>query len=1416
MLTMNRTLFPILLWLLLLLGFQSLSFAANFANWKAPAGAALDPAGGRKGDAALHFDINKEMVTDAWISQPQKIEGPYVRASAWMKAEKLYYLDFGFFAYGAVEFLDSSNKVIREESFIVSREIMLSEPLLFQRMESNNRHLSFDWRYEEKTIPVPQGAVQVRAKFGLSQRTTGKAWLDDVIITSSQTPEPPLLEAAKVSALPPVEVRLRNNKIRRFEDPLGHIFFPGEEAVFAIQIPADLAKAKDGILKTEIVDSENFPVWKNEIKLDSAADWVTVTVPKEIGVRYVTRYLTIRFETVKDTAPLAKTEFGFGYQNEFRRDQVSNGIEQRYIVNIRSNWNSARHSRFWLQRGDALTTCSLHIKNIWLDGSKAPSLENVTGMYIRPDLFHNNFNYSVVAIISGGGPNMIPEFSHLGHHALPDPESYGKFMTAAVKRFPHVIYWKALNETYRKDVPGYREAFVKCQKAFYDAVKAENPNAVVILDNSSVRDDAEGLFKAGLFNYCDAIDPHLYGEIEPTIFGFLKNEMDLLAKFGVKKRWISVEADPIPGAGTYGIEQRWVSEEIPKLMGSYFALGGEKLCLLGSGAITDPSDSFFADAHGGPNFTPTINHFAYRRFVDLVGLTPAEGSHVLGDKLVRYQRFDDKNKSVIVLWSVTGSNTVRIETKSDIRMVDNVRSDLSIKPSAGHCDVTVGFQPVYLIGAPDMKLALQKSPATFTADAGGLVVGEKNVVSLKAPGNMSGTISLSLPPGLFANPSTMTMKNGIANIEIDVPRDHEGQYITIAAKYGASSEGEHVVLNRFEVIKPVRGEIWSDASIKAGKPRYVVRISNGNPIPSKGHIIARAPATDETRPAEQRVAFEVAAKSSQNLTIEFPATTSKSFPDDEQSYQPVVCIYPDGGDAFSIREKISLYQLPKVKPGLRLDGDLSDWPSGNVHPVNSFRQYVPAQQDRKPGEISSEIQSTWDRGNLYFAVKVRGKDAEKSQGIQILLTNAQDKRMSPYEDKDQERIYKIKPNGNKFSMDAVSQSNDGHGVTYVGKRVPGGIDYEVAIPVWETSDVLQIDPDRWIRLSVAIMDTDGKSFWQWFGGAKEPKNYLAYGDFKLSAYGADEWGNLYGCPYAGSGRKRTGYVGVAQLPNGNRVRVKAIDDTHGVAEIIDAAGKQVKQFELPVGAGIHTIDVDRAGRLVVGDRLMGVAFYSLEDGKHIPLGSTHSFYPKRHIIEYRSQGYAQDQEGNYFISLVAKRREGPKGPPVPVNLDTRMAKIAGLTMFDEQGNEVKSFGQDIAIKNAFAPLHTFGNMGEHAGAFLYAESVAIDSNASLWVSDIDAKTLQVFKKTAPRTYDPMPMVYQAMPSDLYPCKLQSLSGGRVLVWNEKQMRIASIQNNAIVFGSSRNFESQPADLKVKNDRVLLLDSKGNIKETTLP
>ena len=96
-----------------------------------------------------------------------------------MKVRDLYYQDFGFFAYGAVEFLDAAGKPLGEQIFINSRDLMLAEPLLFERMTLNDKRLSFDWRYAEKTLAVPAAAASVRLKFGFPSRVVGEAWLDD-------------------------------------------------------------------------------------------------------------------------------------------------------------------------------------------------------------------------------------------------------------------------------------------------------------------------------------------------------------------------------------------------------------------------------------------------------------------------------------------------------------------------------------------------------------------------------------------------------------------------------------------------------------------------------------------------------------------------------------------------------------------------------------------------------------------------------------------------------------------------------------------------------------------------------------------------------------------------------------------------------------------------------------------------------------------------------------------------------------------------------------------------------------------------------------------------------------------------------------------------------------------------------------
>ncbi len=136
-------------------------------------------------------------------------------------------------------------------------------------------------------------------------------------------------------------------------------------------------------------------------------------------------------------------------------------------------------------------------------------------------------------------------------------------------------------------------------------------------------------------------------------------------------------------------------------------------------------------------------------------------------------------------------------------------------------------------------------------------------------------------------------------------------------------------------------------------------------------------------------------------------------------------------------------------------------------------------------------------------------------------------------------------------------------------------------------------------------------------------------------------------------------------------------------------------------------------------------------------------------MEYRTQDVAQDKEGNYMVSILRKRRFGDE--------ESNETLFSGVTMFTRAGDEVKSLGIDLPY-TLFGVTHGFGAMGEAQGYFLYADSIAFDSQDQLWVADVDAKTLQVFARTGPNGFSKLPMVYAPMPADMYPCHMQTLPG----------------------------------------------------------
>ena len=308
--------------------------------------------------------------------------------------------------------------------------------------------------------------------------------------------------------------------------------------------------------------------------------------------------------------------------------------------------------------------------------------------------------YGIVMLVGDdqGIPDPVPAFSNLGYNSLIKPQALHTFAVAAAKRYPYVKYWRMFCEQYAM-VPGYAEAYVADEKAFYEGIKSVIPDATIILDNSGLSEDAAHLRDLGVFNYCDAIDPHLYGPVEPVIFQYWLQEKQLLESWGIHKRWISLEFAPFGGGGARGITQQWVSEELPKTCLPSMPWAARRFAPWAwrmRGRTTPSTPETLATAGWGP----TVNYYSDLRLVEKLGLTPAVGSFTLGDgPRVRYNRFADAQHTVIVAWSREGDNTIKLATNSPVTVTDNVRTVQTLQPQAGACYVTVGSQPVYLEGA---------------------------------------------------------------------------------------------------------------------------------------------------------------------------------------------------------------------------------------------------------------------------------------------------------------------------------------------------------------------------------------------------------------------------------------------------------------------------------------------------------------------------------------------------------------------------------------------------------------------------------------------------------------------------------------------------------------------------------------------
>lgn len=1390
----------------LVLSLASLGWGGDFKAWTGPSSYKIDSTGGRHGGAALKITTTVEGQNSPWVSPSYPAHGKYLRASAWLKVKDLFYRDLGFYAYASVEFFDKDGKTLGEQTFVRSRELMLVEPLLYQRMLTDHQLLTFDWRYGENTLAVPPGAATMRAQFGFPFRTLGEAWLDDVQFTFSDTKPPEEQQGEGSEKRPGLEIRLRTPQFALNADPLGPLFYPGEAAAFCLGTGRFKLSGLAAV-HAVVTDAEGFTVWQQDVPVKTGG-WTKVTAPKELGEQWFNRYLLITFDLRDGGQAVARSNLSFGTIEEYKLSAIHQEIEQRSIGRVTEYTHQLR---CWMGEGAPMTAAWLHLINVWKDAKQPPDLVttvNAQPYYKMPD-GANAMNLGVVMMVAAHGPpDPVPAFANLGYMSLLKPESMRTFAVAAAQRYPYAKYWRVLCESYPRTAPaGYAEAFVAEEKAFYGAIKSVIPDAVIILDNQCLLNDMDKVMERGIFRYCDAIDPHIYGTLDEAVLKRWLQEKKVLESRGVRKRWISLEFAPFSGGGARGITQERIAQELPKNTSAFYALGGEKICLFtGTSEIVNPDNPFYAGSRFGPGFGPTVNYFSALRVRQKLGLTPAVDFFTLGNYDVQYSEFTDDHHTVIVAWSHTGEDTLKIESPSAVTITDNIRTAEKLEPAQGSCFVTVGVQPVYIEGAPGIKVSLGGTSDVTTASGGGILPGGDPTVTISPPDPAADTVKALLPPGVTAVADTSAVKQGKAEFILHSPLIANRQGATLVFLYGHQDHSNGMVIRHYEFIRSIRAEIIPDAAVRDSRPRYIVRVTNDNPVVERGKVIAESPVAEGDRPEEVERTFQVPPHQTTDVLFEFSKVDMARILSNERNFPAVASVYPDADPPFVIRDQVSFTPLPKVRPGLRIDGDLSDWPAKPSFFIGRPGQYVPLNDGVTPGDIHAGLQIAWDRANLYFAVKIRGRDAAASPGIKLVLTNAEDKRAAYYEEKNSFRSYEFLRGPSGVRMEAHSKSATGEGVWYATRIVPGGIDYEISLPESELGLTVQTDPDRWVKLSAAVLDADGKGYWQWYGGVKEPDNYGAYGDFQLAAYGKDEHGQLYGGWLSGGGRDRDGFTGLALLPDGGRVLVRNDPQKpNGQAIVQDAQGKEARRLTLSnSGYRTHTVLIDADGRLVVGDRQEGINFFSLEDGRKVDVGPLQSFYPVRPHVEYNTQGVAQDEAGDYVVSILRNRRSPPHLEPDIMTL------FAGMTLYTRAGEEVKSLGFDLPYIYDGTVVHGFGGVGEAQGYFLYADSVGFDSANRLWVADVDARTLQVFAAAGEHAFSRLPLVYQPMPEGLYPCHFQTLPGGRMLLWNADRMAVASMVDGKISVRAATPLGGDVEDLKVAGRTAVTINRQGQV------
>lgn len=532
---------------------------------------------------------------------------------------------------------------------------------------------------------------------------------------------------------------------------------------------------------------------------------------------------------------------------------------------------------------------------------------------------------------------------------------------------------------------GTAEDIVRIHRNAYQAIHAGTQDAWVIGPTSAGLDTLDWhqeLFEAGLLKYVDAISIHPYFPFPPEQNGMVEKVRAFKALI---RKYAGRDLD------IHGNEAGFPTHELPERENTQmYGIVRSNLILLGEGFKSNmvfyahdywyepgygytynlnPKREFGTDKVAPKPLVPAIGAAAYF----LNGHTSAGAIESLGNTAwgYAYQRKD--GFTTLALWDYSGNpGEVEIPVgRAEIELGDMMGNTRKAKTNDGSLKLTLTEDPVYVIDV-DPELwgrgavrTISPERTKVSAISGGTVTLAGTLNAKKVP--LNGTLQLSADPKwkLPSMKQEFQIKAGESaaySFRLTLPKNLPEGNLPLTLNFLSGQKRISASTLLLQIKPPIAiDEILPD--FRSGKKCLKVKMRELSGRETTGTLETRIVGNPDGR---KRLRFRINGGGTAELLCVYDDLDVNPLKNDDVELR----VATDSGFRFKRKDRMNFLSAA-YRPGIRIDGDFSDWKDLPSYPFDPEMILDESKIYQGKNDLEASISFAWNEFGLFFLVDVR-------------------------------------------------------------------------------------------------------------------------------------------------------------------------------------------------------------------------------------------------------------------------------------------------------------------------------------------------------------------------------------------------------------------------------------------------------------